>query len=741
MFQRFWIPQDYRFAPKFFMLSLFVLGGTLTAYQTLIFRKFLSLFGGSEFNLGILFAGWLLSGAFGVYLGYRLRRFFCQSEFFILQFIFGLCIFLCGILSFFIPYISGNTIGESGNLFQLILAAGFIVFPVTIFAGFLFSLSLSVSLFADGHSRITLLYASEALGSALLGFLLVFLIIDKTSFLELIFLLTLLHSGLFSVVFLKKRVKTVCLAVFFLLGTIGFFHIKSLEWFLMKLSYKGYEIDFFKESRYGQILHLRRHNQEIFLANNVIVSIKPNNFLAAEIVHPAFLAHSDPKRVLFVGIPDPAVIREMLKYPITTLDVVAIDAVLVRKLTENVVYPAYVNMHIQDPRVFLARSGAPYDLILLSVPTPDNLQANRFFSIEFYRLIATRLCADGIFSYSVSGGENFISFQKQVLLQTMYNSLKKIFPTVTYMPGEIIHFFSGKNQELSLLHYDLFVRRLHERKIQASDFNEYFLFDRFSRFRQDFLTEKLEQKITSQPLINSDFSPNIYLFGSVLNLLEKSGIRYPLQFILEYNVIRSFLLFSVFVVLCVAVFLRIGHRIQSMRFFAIFLMGFVMMGVQVFLLFCFQVSFGSLFHYLGFLLVSFLSGLAGGGILARTLTVYSLICRKTIALFLVMLLFSFFLLCGHSVFFFNFSQLPVWLFLIFSFSSGIIGGSFFIVSVPVIATQDIIQPANSSLLYAADLFGASFGALFFATVVVPFFGLQGAMGILLVLSVGILLTS
>ncbi|MCK7514639.1 MAG: hypothetical protein MZV70_68685 [Desulfobacterales bacterium] len=70
-------------------------------------------------------------------------------------------------------------------------------------------------------------------------------------------------------------------------------------------------------------------------------------------------------------------------------------------------FPGRSTTALTDPRVrvihedagsFLKRAGRLYDVILLNVGEPMNVELNRFYTVEFFRTVKTRLAPDGSFS-------------------------------------------------------------------------------------------------------------------------------------------------------------------------------------------------------------------------------------------------------------------------------------------------------------------------------------------------------
>ncbi len=88
---------------------------------------------------------------------------------------------------------------------------------------------------------------------------------------------------------------------------------------------------------------------------------------------------------------------------------------------------------IQDARKFLGGKGTKYDLIIMDVPAPLNIQVGLLHSVEFYRMAKGRLSPGGVISVSLSGrfrpGAN--------TPQTVAAALLKVFDDVVILTPDI----------------------------------------------------------------------------------------------------------------------------------------------------------------------------------------------------------------------------------------------------------------------------------------------------------------
>ncbi len=124
------------------------------------------------------------------------------------------------------------------------------------------------------------------------------------------------------------------------------------------------------------------------------------------LVHPAMMAGPRHDKVLILGGGDGMALREVLKYPdvksVTTVD---LDPEMTRMFTSNPLLAKLNGRAFHDPRStvvnedaarFLQRTDVLFDVVIIDLPDPHNLQLSRLYSRSFYQLAANRLAATGV---------------------------------------------------------------------------------------------------------------------------------------------------------------------------------------------------------------------------------------------------------------------------------------------------------------------------------------------------------
>lgn len=127
------------------------------------------------------------------------------------------------------------------------------------------------------------------------------------------------------------------------------------------------------------------------------------------LVHPA-LSERPSGRALVLGGGDGLAIRELLKYPaLARIDLVDLDPGMTELFRRD---PQLLRLNrgsLDDPRVeihnadamhwleqHLRGGGAPFDVVLVDLPDPNNFSLGKLYSHSFYRLLRRALASDGV---------------------------------------------------------------------------------------------------------------------------------------------------------------------------------------------------------------------------------------------------------------------------------------------------------------------------------------------------------
>lgn len=139
--------------------------------------------------------------------------------------------------------------------------------------------------------------------------------------------------------------------------------------------------------------------------------------------------HPHPSHVLIIGGGDGGTAREVLRHKrVEKVTLVEIDRRVVdvsRHFLPEVAGSfddPRMNVHFTDGVSYILNKQGEYDVILIDSPEPIG-QAERLFSSDFYRGIASALRADGIFSAQTES-----PFVNHELIRRVYRDISSIFP-------------------------------------------------------------------------------------------------------------------------------------------------------------------------------------------------------------------------------------------------------------------------------------------------------------------------
>lgn len=166
------------------------------------------------------------------------------------------------------------------------------------------------------------------------------------------------------------------------------------------------------------------------------------------LVHPAFVIHGGPRRVLIGGTGEGAALREVLKHPtVESVLTVDLDPEVVALCKEHL--PTWGMGSLDDPRVeqrvedimVTLADAAPgsFDVILLDITDPitDGPSA-ALFSTKFFALVERALADDGI-AVLQAGELDPIDLR---VARTIHSTLKAVFPWVAFAHSYVPSFHS-----------------------------------------------------------------------------------------------------------------------------------------------------------------------------------------------------------------------------------------------------------------------------------------------------------
>jgi spermidine synthase len=732
-------------------LAVLTMGFSGLVAEILLLREFLIVFSGNEFSIGIILANWLILEAFGsFFLGRKVEKYQNKLETFtLITLLFSISILIAIYIIRILKGLIGVSIGESIGFLPMFYSSFLLLIPVSVLHGTLFTFSCHIySMFsAQDSSSAGRVYAYETVGTVIGGIACTYLIVPYLDTFQASSGLAVLNSGVCLVILAPQwktgRYQKIILMITSII-TVLFLVLTSqahrLHTYSITTQWKNQDIVHYQNSPYGNICVIENEGQYIFFQDGIpnIITPIPDIPFVEEFVHLPLLAHPDPKKLLFLSGGAGGVINEAFKHPsIETIEYAELDPLLIdllRKfptpLTESELNDRRVKIKHMDGRLLLKTTRNKYDLVLIGVTEPSNLQTNRFYTKEFFSLARERLNEGGILVIGLSGSLSYSTEELQNLNSSIFHTLKSVFPYVRVIPGYGTNLFLlSDSREILTLEKTQIIERLDQRNIKTNMIIPWHIEQTLHHGWQSWFYNYIEG---SSQKINSDFYPiGVFYSVSHWNALFAPSIGWLFKQFERISLRSIVLLFVIFLLLYFIVPARRKRFFRGGIPLAIFTTGFAGMIFDLMLIFTFQSIYGHVFSWIGLLVASFMAGAACGAMLVvivmdRIKDRFKFFSRIDLAI----ICFSFGCLLivfipntnlGGSDPFFLFRSL----FLVISFISGLLIGSQFPLANRLYLRDDTSLTKIAGTLYSVDLLGGWFGGVLGAVVLLPVLGLIG----------------
>jgi spermidine synthase len=732
-------------------LAVLTMGFSGLVAEILLLREFLIVFSGNEFSIGIILANWLILEAFGsFFLGRKVEKYQNKLETFtLITLLFSISILIAIYIIRILKGLIGVSIGESIGFLPMFYSSFLLLIPVSVLHGTLFTFSCHIySMFsAQDSSSAGRVYAYETVGTVIGGIACTYLIVPYLDTFQASSGLAVLNSGVCLVILAPQwktgRYQKIILMITSII-TVLFLVLTSqahrLHTYSITTQWKNQDIVHYQNSPYGNICVIENEGQYIFFQDGIpnIITPIPDIPFVEEFVHLPLLAHPDPKKLLFLSGGAGGVINEAFKHPsIETIEYAELDPLLIdllRKfptpLTESELNDRRVKIKHMDGRLLLKTTRNKYDLVLIGVTEPSNLQTNRFYTKEFFSLARERLNEGGILVIGLSGSLSYSTEELQNLNSSIFHTLKSVFPYVRVIPGYGTNLFLlSDSREILTLEKTQIIERLDQRNIKTNMIIPWHIEQTLHHGWQSWFYNYIEG---SSQKTNSDFYPiGVFYSVSHWNALFAPSIGWLFKQFERISLRSIVLLFVIFLLLYFIVPARRKRFFRGGIPLAIFTTGFAGMIFDLMLIFTFQSIYGHVFSWIGLLVASFMAGAACGAMLVvivmdRIKDRFKFFSRIDLAI----ICFSFGCLLivfipntnlGGSDPFFLFRSL----FLVISFISGLLIGSQFPLANRLYLRDDTSLTKIAGTLYSVDLLGGWFGGVLGAVVLLPVLGLIG----------------
>ncbi len=725
-----------------------LLGITSIMSQILLLRELITVFYGNEMAYAVILASWLFWVSVGSYAISRLTSITRRplTLVFLFQILVALILPAAIILSrnihAFLNVAPGGVIG----IVPMSVSSFILLAPLTFILGGMFSVLCSLWTdvrMAEGASRHAVsVYLWESAGAAAGGILFTFIFIRFFSSLTSACIVGFIQVA--CLVFFGYRRKCVfrtgvALSILIILALVTG-AVSRIDRWSRGLQWKGFEVVAVADSLYGNLTLVKR-GPEYSLYENGLISYSTRDALTnEENAHFALLAHEDPHRVLLIGGGVGGTLGEILKHPVAKVDYIELDPMVIdisrrylpSRYTEELT-DRRVAVHHIDGRLFVKRSLQSYDVVIVNLADPMTALINRYYTLEFFREVRGILSGNGIIALSVSSSENYLNQEAQDFLRSIHTTLRSVFTEVKSVPGDT-HIFlaSPQNGTINLAPARL-SRRLKARRIQTAFVSEYYLPFKLSADRLAYV----ERILGRDGVLNTDMRPVTYLFNITLWTTHFNTI---FKDIMGYLEDLRFIHLSLVGLLIIGA----GYEVKRRRprapvTLSIVTTGFSEIVFQVIVILAFQTLYGYAYYKIGWIMTSFMAGLCLGSWTARRFIscpdhkiqgIYRLaqvaICLYPLILPWVFVAFRDPVGSGRAsvAFATTFACLPV--------IAGVIGGIQYPLALQLLRSGNRKDQGNYSgaagFLYAADVLGATLGALITGMILIPLLGIAAVAG-------------
>ena len=701
------------------MLIFIFLGIITSIFQVVGLREFTFSIAKNELSFIVAIGAWLFFGALGSLIG-KQKKIVPDAY---LPFFLSL-IFIFSIASAHLAKTLLNIGYYEIVSLNFALAWGFfLIGTLSFFIGYCFARFTLIYLKECDHSDYnpSKFFIWEAIGFFIGGVIFTFIFSSYSNPFFFAFL------PVFLILILKIKLnKRVLLALILLIIAIG-----SIFTFdpILKREFQGANILTKKGSPYGPIFITKIPGVESLYANGSLVATSADKSWDERYIHSSFSALSNAEKILLIGPYLPSLIEEVLKYKIKRLDCVDTNSFF-KNYNQKILdkdTKVKINFITNDPRLYLKNTPVKYDCIIMNIPAPSNLAFNRYFSLQFFQIVKSKLNKNGVFSLYIPSKRDILSPKILNFNSCILNTLGKVFSELLFLPSDTMIIVATDETPLTP---NSLVEGFTRFNVKTEYFTVHHLKDLLDPGRMHYLERMINKNIK----VNTDFFPRGFLYYS---LLEQAKFYPNLKVDAEKTGILSIVLFISLIV--ISIFL--GYIKQTWRsLLNIGVIGFSSIGLTAIIFVLFQVYCGALFWKMGILIGLFMIGLSSGVYLVDSLIgrrlkpknmfiyLYLAWCGLILSLLLAVKVFNVFIY-GYSFLY------------IYSLLTGIFTGAVYPMVIHSVMDYGVKRENIAIFVYSSDLFGAFLGSFIVSILFIPFIGIKFSILILLVPFIILILTN
>jgi len=708
--------------------------------QALVFRDFLTVFEGNELGIAWFFTSWLVwvaVGALGARVaGKQLEAASSRFEFLPLLYV-PAFLLQTGLIA-----VARAMAGvEAFELFPLarMLPVSFLAnAPVSLCTGLLFPLGCRW-LAGELEMPVARVYVLESLGSALGGITVTVLLAlgtePETLFLGAALVVSL-ATCIFRILGRSARWSLIPLATLLVLLATGMgkrWNTARARAAWERIMPPGDFIGTFTTPR-ARYLYGYGKGQFNVVAWQTVAETLPDLEHASQTIATHLAQCPTARKFLVLGPGSLALCRRLLDLPqaelITWLDtdpdyphkLLAVLPAELRKGSERLDIPAL------DVRRHLDKTRRKYDVILVNLPDVTTLSLNRYFTREFFTILAERLSAQGVVGVRTAGADNFMGTALANTGTAIHHTLDSVFANVVIRPGAETWLIASNSNGLSIS-----PAQLRDRLLEipgASDIYppeavmSLYVPDRIA-YQRDAYAKALAE-YGDQMMLNTDRRPKALLY-SLLFATRQAGTAVSLE-----RMVTDFARSGVMVIplaVLVYVLARLLFKLDRRKKRAgaatgvfdhmamVTAAGILGMGINLCLMFMYQAAFGSIFLHIGLISALFMLGLSLGGMAAETLlsrrpALWRPLLLACCCCHLLFMLLACFALPGSSRSMFCISFL----------GGGVLSGVYVPVAAARFRESGIAHLRSGSVIEMSDHLGGALGGVVVGLLLIPAFG-------------------
>ncbi len=745
-----------------FILSIISFGGIAINTQSLFIREFLAIFLGSELNIGLLFSFWFLSIVLGAWLaGSLLKRYKVLIDYYSLILSLMAIISISQLALIRLSRIIFNIgIGQYVPFEKTAIISFCIVFPFSFLVGFNFPIAsqkwieeINKNNYIHPAKIIGNVYLYESLGSVIAGCLLAFLLISKLTNFQIVFIWAfvvslsssfLLIAEKLSIIGTKNRKIVFCSIIFLIIAAClfsGFY--KKIDYYSAKkrwISSVG-DVNFIKsiDTKYQNFSIGKRENIFLIYSNGEYLGNFPDYYQGAYEANLSMIQNPFAKDLLILGFSAENLLPEILNYPIERMDYVVIDPEYLKIINQyfpkdltNLLKDRKIKIFIEDGIFYLNHCKKKYDIIIIKQPDPVNANINRYYTFEFYAKVKKIMRRNSVLITSSASSINYFSEEAFNYLNSLFYTLKSVFPHVIATPGERALFIATNDNSSLTLNYEILSKRYEKLNIKSKFFSKYHFQFLLEPERVSWITNLLNNK-SKEGIINKNEKPSSFYLNLIL--WQKYSSRQLSSFLDKIQKINIFfiLLFAIFAMLIFRIIMPLLIRNKNERrkfdiLFGIFAIGFTGISLELLLLYAFQSHYGYLYQIISLLIALFMIGLVFGSYLGNKILELKKINIEMAAIICIILLIS------ELIMFAKFhEELNKYIYGLLMTFAGLFSGSFFPISNKIYINQGATSELSASRTDSIDHLGACLGSLTVGCFLIPLLNIHETILFLILL--------